>query len=167
MAVRYSRFKLRKKNKFDLEGADDLERNLTMLARETRKRIVVDGLYEGSKITASRVRMLMPRGDSGALARSLDHKKLKSSVRIRVGSKEAFYAPWLEYGTSPHAIRPKRRGSKQALTIGSGIFASAQHPGARPHPFLRRSMDETRRRVVDVAARSIRNDINRLPFRGA
>lgn len=163
MAVRYSTFKLRKKNKFDLEGADDLEHNLAMLERETRKRIVVDGLYEGSRVTAARVRMLMPKGDTGALLRSLDHKRLKSSVRIRVGSKEAFYAPWLEYGTSPHVIKPRNR---KALSIGGSAYASANHPGIRPHPFLRRSMDETRRRVVDIAARSIRSDIDRLPFRG-
>lgn len=167
MASGYSTYKLRKRDSFDLEGADDLEANLVMLERETRKRIVVDGLFEGSKVTAARVRMLMPKGDSNALLRSLDHKRLKSSVRIRVGSKEAFYAPWLEYGTRPHVIRPKKRGTKKALTIEGGIFARARHPGIQPRPFLRRSMDETRRRVVEIAARSIREDIHRLPFRGA
>lgn len=161
MAVRFSKFKLRKKDKWDLEGVDDLEHNLSVLERDLRKRIVVDGLYEGSKITYHRVKHLVPKGD-GALERSIEHKKLKSSVRIRAGSKEAYYVGWVEYGTDPHRITARRR---KALTIGTGFYRAASHPGARPKPFLRRSLDETKDRVVETARDSIRRDIAALPFR--
>lgn len=161
MAVRFTKFKLRKSDKWDLEGVGDLDRNLEVLERDLRKRIVIDGLFKGSDVTLARVRRLVPKGE-GALARSIVRKKGKASVRIQAGSKEAFYVGWVEYGTDPHEIRP--RGRRRALRIGSGLYARADHPGARAKPFLRPAMDETRDEVVRIAARSIRADVDRLRF---
>lgn len=62
---------------------------------------------------------------------------------------------WLEYGTAPHFItvdagqrggmsvrRLNNKVADGSLVIGGQfVGASVQHPGARPHPFLRVSLD--------------------------
>ena len=64
-------------------------------------------------------------------------------------------ANWLEYGTGPHIIRASEgaragrsvgrlnRQAKEGALVINGQFVGEviHHPGARPHPFLRVSLD--------------------------
>lgn len=91
---------------------------------------------------------------SGELAKSL-----KIGTRARGGVVTAsvrtrlFYAPFVEFGTQPHEIRPKNRA---ALAVGGLFLESVQHPGARPHPFLRPAMDSQATAAVLAAGEYIR-----------
>lgn len=54
------------------------------------------------------------------------------------------HAPWVEYGTRPHEIRPKpgRKALRWFPGGGKAAFArSVQHPGTDPLPFFFADMD--------------------------
>lgn len=69
---------------------------------------------------------------------------LKQSITRLVQGTRAFigtpleYAPYEEFGTRPHVIKPKN-GKFLVFTIGGKkIFTKkVNHPGNKPHPFLR------------------------------
>lgn len=80
----------------------------------------------------------------GSVATNLDKKttaKRATRVEVSVGPvREKHIARFVEYGTAPHVISPRRRkrGRKKALAIpGWGVYARVRHPGARKQPFLR------------------------------
>ena len=52
---------------------------------------------------------------------------------------DVFYAPFIEYGTSPHKITKE---SKRALRIGDDFVTTASHPGNRPFPFFRSTAEQ-------------------------
>ena len=61
-------------------------------------------------------------------------------VIAKIGpSSKAYWARFIEYGASPHAIRIKR---KQILSDGTNVFGrEVAHPGVRPKPFIRPAFD--------------------------
>lgn len=80
---------------------------------------------------------------------------------------------WIEFGTKPHVIRPKKSKGGKFLSIWTGSPASitarvaeVQHPGQPPRPFLRPAFNQTapivlasladkvRVRLAEAAARS-------------
>jgi len=60
---------------------------------------------------------------------------------IKAGSKEAWYLGWVERGTKPHLIKPRRRKS---LFIAGLMREVIEHPGAKPKPFMRPALDQRR-----------------------
>lgn len=65
---------------------------------------------------------------------------------IKVGTNVK-YAPYIEYGTEPHEIKPK---DKEALRWfdenDNPVFAkSVDHPGTQAQPFLRPAIDKVLR----------------------
>lgn len=81
-----------------------------------------------------------------------DHGKLQGSWRSKKESNLAYmvytavkYALFLHKGTKPHVIRPK---TKKALKVSRyGIFKKVNHPGTKPNPFIKQSIDDTAKRV--------------------
>lgn len=78
------------------------------------------------------------------------------TARIIVKGPGAYLAPWLEYGTAAHfiSVDDNRRNGMSvgrinklekehgSLVIGGNFVGkTVLHPGARPHPFLRVSLD--------------------------
>ena len=56
----------------------------------------------------------------------------------------------MEYGTKAHTIRPK---SEKGWLSFLGIFAKKiEHPGARPHPFMRPALDAQATNAVIATA---------------
>lgn len=76
-------------------------------------------------------------------------------AKVQVKGEGSYIAPWLEYGTAPHFIsvddsqregmsvgRINRKAKEGSLAIGGKfVGTTVHHPGARPHPFLRVSLD--------------------------
>lgn len=116
-------------------------------------------------------KQLVPRKTSN-LGRSITRGELTDSytiVRARAG-----YAAYVELGTRPHVIRPKRGGflrfpakgaakrlsgapTRGAVRAGGAyVFArKVNHPGTKPQPFLvpgaRRSIEENTGREVIIS----------------
>lgn len=107
--------------------------------------------------------------------RTKDHRVV---VRITIKKGWAYSrALWLEYGTSPHFISvddSQRQGmsigrvNKQvreadgngSLVIGGEfVGATVWHPGARPHPFLRVSLDLKKVEAVQAAQQFINANV--------
>lgn len=118
---------------------------------------------------------------------------LLTSFRFRIGPGEARwfprakYAPFVEFGTKPHIIRPvrakvlawKRGGSAGYVTAASGrqyykktqgtyvVAQEVRHPGTKPKPFMdaivRKSADEITRlfgQAGDIITREIARATN-------
>jgi HK97 gp10 family phage protein len=71
--------------------------------------------------------------------------RLRTSLSIRVDTDKVTigpdtpYAGYVEFGTKPHQIRPKKPGGVLMFTMGGQkVFArSVQHPGTRAQPYVR------------------------------
>lgn len=71
------------------------------------------------------------------------------TVTIYAGSREAFYARWIEFGTAPH---PQ-----------GGRFTGTQHPGTRSRPFFfpsfRAMRKEVKRRLTIAVRDAVRKAV--------
>lgn len=78
--------------------------------------------------------------DSGDLRRSLSVRV--ESGRVLVGPT-APYAGYVEFGTAPHEIRPKKQGGVLVFTAGGQkVYARVvKHPGTKPQPFVQPAFD--------------------------
>jgi hypothetical protein len=82
------------------------------------------------------------RRRTGNLARAIGRGLFRVQTRphgvtglLGVGG-EAYYARYLEYGTRPYTIVPRRAKALSFTVGGETIFARrVQHPGLKPHPF--------------------------------
>ena len=77
---------------------------------------------------------------------------LQQSIRVDLSNinegkaeivADASYAPFVEFGTKPHVIKPKRRQTLRWATEEGYIFAKlVRHPGSKPYPFFRKAVEE-------------------------
>jgi len=73
---------------------------------------------------------------------------LRKSITERVGDLEgevaanAKYARFVECGTDPHEIKPKRKQALRFVQNGRVVFArSVMHPGTKARPFMGTAAD--------------------------
>jgi hypothetical protein len=78
-----------------------------------------------------------PRVDTGRLRASITHRIVASPDGIygEVGTVVE-YARYVEYGTRPHRIVPRRRQALYWKGAEHPVYA-VNHPGGKPYPFLR------------------------------
>jgi len=74
---------------------------------------------------------------------------LRNSIRTRVSpgkaqvSANARYASWVENGTRPHEILPRRKKVLRFVQHGEVRFAKRVfHPGTKPRPFMQEAQDK-------------------------
>lgn len=84
----------------------------------------------------------------------VDTGRLRASIRIEsrrnlglrtlytIGS-DVYYAPYVNDGTRPHTIRPKKGEALRFTVGGRVVFARVvHHPGTRARPFLDKALRE-------------------------
>lgn len=73
-----------------------------------------------------------------------------------------FYAHFVEFGTKPHTIKP-RRGKRLAFVVVSKVVAvpMVKHPGTKPRPFLGPAFDAKWQAALEVIEKYI---AKRLPI---
>jgi len=76
---------------------------------------------------------------------------------------EASYAPFVEFGTRPHLIRPRMRKSLRWTTEEGYIFAKlVHHPGSRPYSFfrmaIREGLEEAKKEFTKAFLRTLRRE---------
>lgn len=79
-----------------------------------------------------------------------------SNVIVGVDLKKAPHAHLVEFGTSPHIIKP--RAPNRFLFLADRFVTSVQHPGAKKKPFLRPAIQSQRRKVfaeMEIALRKL------------
>jgi HK97 gp10 family phage protein len=75
---------------------------------------------------------------TGTLRNSIAIKVETDRVTIGPSLTQAPYAGYVEFGTRPHVIRPRKAGGVLVFTVGGQkVFArKVNHPGTRPHPYV-------------------------------
>jgi HK97 gp10 family phage protein len=140
-----------------VKGLAELQKFLDQLPAKMEKNVVRGSLRAGmkeilpvAKQNCSKVSGLLADG----LKLSTSSRGGKVTASIKAKGKHGFIAPWVEYGTKAHNIAAKKNGF---LSFG-GIFAkSVDHPGAKPHPFLRPALDQQAQSAVIAAAEYMKN----------
>ncbi len=88
------------------------------------------------------------------LASPVDTGRLRNSIKVKSSGKGLIvwmvdYAKFVEFGTPPHIIEPK---NKKALKFKGGkgpvIVKKVRHPGSRPNPFIRNTIQNKLRKII-------------------
>jgi len=80
---------------------------------------------------------------TGVLRASIEKGGLGNQLYVSMGNARAYYAPYVEYGTRPHVIYPRRAQALRFEVRGKTVFAKyVRHPGTRPRYVMRRSVEE-------------------------
>jgi HK97 gp10 family phage protein len=146
-------------------GLTELHRALQDLPAKIERNVLRGGLRAGAKTIENEARRLVP-ARSGKLRDSVRVVTRTSSrtgmVRAQIkaggrGKNAAYYAHWVEFGTSRHWIKPKNRKS---LFFAGLMREAVEHPGAQRRPFLRPAFDAKAQTSIEEMARYIRE---RLP----
>jgi HK97 gp10 family phage protein len=157
------------RQKFAVDGADELQAALSRLSNESRPKIMRAGLDVASSLVLDEMQARVPR-DTGKL-----RSKLVRWINVRkgevtsaaIGPKKvrgqwwAARARWLEYGTRDgKRIRPR---NTKAITPAPGeARASAEHRGIRAQPFMRPALDNNVQRIYRVMADAMWGAIKRV-----
>ncbi len=80
--------------------------------------------------------------------------KLKPSIKTVIKGHKAFvgtdleHGPYIEMGTRPHTIEPKRAQALHFFVGGNEVFTRrVQHPGFAPIPFLRPALESNMSKI--------------------
>lgn len=139
-----------------IRGGRELAEFLQQLPVKVEKNIMRAALRAGAAVIREEAKANVPV-DSGMLKRSLkvttNTKRGRVTAKLKVGGKLAPHAHLVEFGTKPHKIKPKRAGG---LTVAGNVVAEVDHPGAKPHPFMRPAFDSKSTDAVSAVAGKVR-----------
>lgn len=147
-------------NQFEVKGLAELDHLLKSLPVKIERNVVKGALRAGQKVMLEGAQGQLSevtKRDSGSLENSLKIRFARRSERLGwvrsflvAGDKHAFYAHMVEFGTaafytgkgqtvgSPYLIRPN---VKKSLFFGGEAIEAVVHPGIKPKPFMRQSLD--------------------------
>lgn len=140
-----------------LKGLSDVQRHIRQLPAKVEKKVLRGAARAAGKVVMDEAgaRVTSEEVREG-LTMNTQSEPGRVVVKITVKSGWArSVANWLEYGTDPHFIsvsdadrqgmsvrRVNERTKAGTLVIGGQpVGGTVHHPGARPHPFLRVSLD--------------------------
>lgn len=141
-----------------VNGLAALERMLSELPEKVQVKIARASMAAGARVVRDEARRIVPV-KTGALKASIRVGTGRSKngmifANVRAGGKnrkgDAFYSHFVEFGTLPHAIAPKKKGGRKALKFAGRFAASALVPATRPKPFMRPALDGKWREAVDT-----------------
>ena len=126
-----------------IEGLSEMNKALKKLDAKVATKISRAGLAEAAKVMRKEMRARAPR-DSGNLRKNIKYKLKRFQRRGYKGSvgvmSKAFYASFIEYGSSPHKIK--------GVAIEGKPFASVDHPGIEAKPFLRPAFEAKKEAAI-------------------
>lgn len=124
-----------------VKGLAELQAFLDQLPAKMEANIMRAALREGAKVVQAEVQASAPVR-SGLLKAgikiSTSSRRGKVTASIKAKGKHGFLAPWIEFGTAAHFIKPKRAKS---LFFAGLMRDGVDHPGTAPHPFMRPALD--------------------------
>ncbi len=148
-----------------LKGVGDLKKKFAQLAIKAQTKIGRKGLAAAAIEYRKEIRSRAPR-KTGKLGKSIRYRIKRKRRGLFVGrvgvSQEAFYARFIEYGSSPHRIpsetvgrgRNKRKNDARVV-IGGGVYSVVEHPGTSAKPFIRPAFDAASRRALDAVKKKL------------
>lgn len=139
-----------------VSGLSELDRLLKELPAKIEGNIMRGAVRAGAKVMEARAKELVPVDDGDlrdSIKVSTKSKRGRVSATVRAGSKKAFYAHMVEFGTARHFIKPRKRKSLFFAGLAREVV---DHPGASPKPFMRPALDSGQAEAVNAAADYIR-----------
>lgn len=144
-----------------VKGLADLQKFLDELPAKVERKIMRGALRAGAKVVQDEIKATIPVR-SGLLR---DGIKLGGGGRagaviakVKATGKHAFLAPWLEFGTRAHFIKPK----DQKSLFFAGIFSQViSHPGIAPRPVFRVALDGKRTEAVMATGEYIKRRLTK------
>lgn len=150
-----------------LLGDKKLDKKLKELESRTQKKVVRKAMRNTAKAVQKDVRSAAPVA-SGRLRKSIKVRASKRSrrrigIEVRTGerselgiepSERGYYPASIEFGSRPHQI--------EDVVIDGEPRKVVTHPGTRPNPFIRGTMDRKRRQYLRKLAREIGRGIEGL-----
>lgn len=146
----------------NITGGAALDALLASLPVKLETNVMRGALRAGARVYLNEVKQNIPEasGDLRKSARITTRKGRDGQVSasVKVGNRQAFYAHMVEFGTRAHTIAPKAK----AMQIGGQFVAGAvEHPGTRPHPFMRPAADAKFTEAVAAVQAQIRKRLTK------
>lgn len=111
-------------------------------------------MVNSTTLVQNKAREIQPgsfKNRTGTLRRSIQ-RRVESAARgvIFVGEK---YGQYVEFGTRPHVILPKRGKVLRMKINGSDVFARrVNHPGSKAYPFMEPAYRDSAPKIVEQYA---------------
>lgn len=158
-------------DEIEVKGLAELGSLLDGFSAKIERNVVSGALRAGAKIIEAEAKRLcplavgnLPKGHEPGELRDSIHVSMRTrrgvvTATIKAGSKKAYYAHMVEFGTALHFIKPKNRKS----LFVAGLFKEViDHPGAKRHPFMRPAIDgkkdEALQAIVDYMTTRIEKE---------
>jgi HK97 gp10 family phage protein len=131
-----------------INGLAELDKLLAELPDKLQRNVLRSALRAGAKVIEERAKEQLQ--DDGSVLTGRLRDSIHASVRLRrgkpvatikaggTGKGDAFYARWVEFGTAPHDIKPRKHKSLFFAGLARDVV---HHPGAKKHPFMRPALD--------------------------
>lgn len=124
-----------------VKGLDELHRQLQSISTELQNNAMRGAMRAGARVIerAAKGAVAVHDGDLRKSIRTSTRKRGGSvTATVKAGSKAAFYAHMVEFGTAAHFIKPKARKSLFFAGLARQVIS---HPGAKAKPFMRPAFD--------------------------
>ena len=131
-------------------------------AVKTEPLIALQEINNAIKKSALRIQSLSQKSapvNTGALRQSIQSRfePLRGIVEAM-----AKYAIYVHEGTRPHDIFPKNKMALANVRKGQFFGKHVKHPGTRPNPFMRKSVDEAMQWINKYFSDAVDNIIKRI-----
>lgn len=104
------------------------------------KQILSEAIHELAEYCAEQISEYAPVR-TGLLAGSV---KIEKRELYAVVGPTAYYAPFVEFGTKPHMIYPRRARALRFEVGGEVVFAKrVSHPGTQAQEFVKQAVKDT------------------------
>jgi len=141
----------------DLKGFAQLSKKLKSMDKKLAEKVLRRGSAKMAQVISKEMKQAAPR-NSGNLRKSITYTNKRSrsgGYFAKVGAfktktANGFYAKFVEFGTSRHAIKPK---NKKTLSVGGNHYREVSHPGAKARPFIEPAFERARKRAVNESGR--------------
>lgn len=142
------------------ELADDLEDAAEALEDADTEAAMNRGVETASEQVVEDAQRNAPV-DTGELRERIDLlPQIRALERTVVAAAD--HSAYVEYGTSPHIIRPDEAQALRFQAGGETVFATrVEHPGTAPQPFLRPALNDNRSTLKREIQDELRAELRR------
>lgn len=147
-----------------IQGGAELQKLLDSLAPNIERNILRSALRQGANVIRDEAKKNVS-DRTGELSKSI-----KVKTRSRRGNVTAqvvtdkYYARFVEYGTESHFIKSK---DVKSLFFAGIARQVVEHPGAKPHPFMRPAIDAKQNEAIRAVGEQIRKRLEKVGVQGS
>ena len=132
----------------ELRGFEEAERALRALPLHVERRALIDGLRAGARVLVRGMKRRVPERTGKLRDSIVIRTRGRNRVVIGFRRPDGAHAHLVEFGTAPHRIRAR---NARVLRIGPIVLGRhVDHPGARPKPFIRPTLDEDSGEAIEA-----------------